>query len=94
MAGLEQRGSVVPDSELQATFIVRLRRERGTPAGEWRGEVEHVQSGRLARFAEQAALLAFLWSQLAEVELQYPSGRIARAPRPASSPGGSDEHVT
>lgn len=58
------------DGELQATFIVRLRREPGTPAGEWRGEVEHVQSGGLARFADQAALSAFVSSQLAELELQ------------------------
>jgi hypothetical protein len=53
---------------LQATFIVRLRRERGTPAGEWRGEAEHVQSARRARFADQEALLAFVWSELAEIE--------------------------
>lgn len=58
------------DGELQATFIVRLRREPGTPAGEWRGEVEHVQSGGLARFADQAALSVFLTSRLAELELR------------------------
>jgi hypothetical protein len=52
----------------QATFIVRLRRERGTPAGEWRGEVEHVQSARAVRFAEEAALLTFVRSRLAEIE--------------------------
>jgi len=55
-------------SEPQATFIVRLRRERGTPAGEWRGEVEHVQSARIAYFAEHAALLTFVRAQLAEIE--------------------------
>lgn len=65
---MDQRGRVEAGSESQATFIVRLRRERGTPAGEWRGEVEHVQSARLGRFADQAALLAFVWSQLAEIE--------------------------
>jgi hypothetical protein len=57
-------------SELQATFIVRLRRERGTPAGEWRGEVEHVQSALVARFAEQATLLTFVRSQLDTLETQ------------------------
>lgn len=67
------------DSELQATFIVRLRRERGTPAGEWRGEVEHVQSGGLARFADHEALSAFVWSQLAEAE------RLPAASVPAKS---------
>jgi hypothetical protein len=64
---MDQRARVVSDSESQ-TFIVRLRRERGTPAGEWRGQVEHVQSARLAHFADQAALLSFVWSQLAEIE--------------------------
>jgi hypothetical protein len=64
---MDQRARVVSDSESQ-TFIVRLRRERGTPAGEWRGQVEHVQSARLARFADPGALLAFVWSQLAELE--------------------------
>jgi hypothetical protein len=65
---MDQRARVASERELQATFIVRLRRERGTPAGQWRGEVEHVQSARLGRFADQAALLAFVWSQLAEIE--------------------------
>lgn len=76
MAGMDQRGSVASDAELQATFIVRLRRERGTPAGEWRGEVEHVQSARLARFADPAALVAFVWAQLPETERQ-PLGHAA-----------------
>jgi hypothetical protein len=58
------------ETDQQATFIVRLRREPGTPAGEWRGEVEHVQSARLVRFADQAVLSTFVWSQLAEVELE------------------------
>jgi hypothetical protein len=56
------------EMDQQATFIVRLRRERGTPVGEWRGEVEHVQSARVVRFADQAALSMFVWSQLAELE--------------------------
>jgi hypothetical protein len=72
------------DSELQATFIVRLRRERGTPAGEWRGEVEHVQSGGLARFADQAALLAFVWSQVAEAQLQ---------PRPPAATTDDEQRI-
>jgi hypothetical protein len=67
MDGIEQQG-VLADADLQATFIVRLRRERGTPAGEWRGEVEHVQSSSRARFADRAALSTFVWSQLADLE--------------------------
>jgi hypothetical protein len=81
MAGIDQRGAVATGSELQATFIVRLRRERGTPPGEWRGEVEHVQSARLARFADQAAVSVFVWSQPAEAERQPP----------AAAPATSDE---
>ena len=62
------------ETDQQATFIVRLRREPGTPAGEWRGEVEHVQSARLARFADHAALSTFVWSQLAELEVNPSEG--------------------
>lgn len=54
--------------DLHATFVVRLRRERGTPVGDWRGEVEHVQSARVTRFADGVALSTFVWSQLAELE--------------------------
>jgi hypothetical protein len=67
--------------DLQATFIVRLRRERGTPAGQWRGEVEHVQSARAARFADRTALSTFVWSQLAELEIHPP---------PQTAEGGTD----
>jgi hypothetical protein len=52
-------------SDLQATFIVRLRHETGTPEGEWRGEVEHVQSARRGRVGEPDALGAFIWAELA-----------------------------
>jgi hypothetical protein len=77
MAGIEQRGAGETGTQAQATFIVRLRREPGTLAGEWRGEVEHVQSARLARFADQAVLVAFVWSQLAEAERQPPAPTAA-----------------
>ena len=56
------------DFELRATFILRLWHETGTPAGAWRGEVLHVQSAGLARFADQSAVFAFVRSQLAEME--------------------------
>jgi hypothetical protein len=64
--------------ELQATFVVRLRREPGTPAGEWRGEVEHVQSASLTHFADQDALLAFVSSRLAEAERQHEIRYVVR----------------
>jgi hypothetical protein len=57
------------EADVQATFIVRLRHEPGTPGGEWRGEVEHVQSARRTRVGEQASLGAFIWSELASLEL-------------------------
>lgn len=72
MGAIDERSTAGPHAGLLATFIVRLRHEPGTPAGQWRGEIEHVQSSRQARFADQAALSAFVWSQLAELELQPP----------------------
>jgi hypothetical protein len=68
MADTSRRGAAGPSAELQATFVVRLRHEPGTPAGVWRGQVEHVQSARRARFADRSALSAFVWSRLAELE--------------------------
>jgi hypothetical protein len=73
MIGVGQRG-------LQATFVVRVRHEPGTPAGEWRGEVEHVQTARQARFADPAGLSAFVCSQLAEAGVESPAnGRRTEA---------------
>jgi hypothetical protein len=53
---------------MRATFILRLWHEPGTPAGEWRVELEHVQSARIVRFADPALLLAFVRSWLGELE--------------------------
>jgi hypothetical protein len=50
------------------TFIVRFWREAGTGQSPWRGQVQHVQSGERAAFADEAALLRFLrcWVQTPE----------------------------
>jgi len=60
-----------PNSPLN-TFIVRFWREPGTGAGRWRGQVQHIQSGKRAAFAEEEALLSFIrrWVQTLEVEQQ------------------------
>ena len=70
--------------ELHATFVVRLRREPGTPDGEWRGEVEHVQSASLSHFADQDALLAFVSSHLAEAERVHGEAHGASELNPSS----------
>ena len=88
MAGIDQRDRIEAGTEPQATFIVRVRHERGTPAGEWRGEVEHVQTARLVRFADPAGLSAFVWSQLADAESRpgVPGGVAERRGAPAADP--------
>jgi hypothetical protein len=53
------------DTELRATFIVRLWREPGTPPGTWCGEVYHVQAGQTARGAAVRALFDYIQAQLA-----------------------------
>jgi len=58
----------MPDTDIRATFILRLWRERGAPPGEWRGELTHVQTARLERFGDRAALFAFVETELAALE--------------------------
>lgn len=64
--------------ETRATFVVRLWHEGGAPPGEWRGEIEHVQSQRVVRFTERAALFEFIHTQLAEMERIEPKGGGSR----------------
>lgn len=53
-------------TRLAATFIVRMWREPSVAgAGEWRGQVEHVQSGDKQYFHEMDKLLDFLAQHLA-----------------------------
>ena len=55
-------------SPLLNTFIVRFWREPGVGEDRWRGQVQHVQSGERAAFANEPALLRFLrrWVQTPE----------------------------
>jgi hypothetical protein len=55
-------------AETRSTFVLRLWREAGAPAGEWRGEVLHLQAERTARFADAPALFAFVRAQMATAE--------------------------
>jgi hypothetical protein len=58
----------VSDSETRATFILRLSRERSAPAGEWRGEVLHIQAGQTVHAVGARALFDFVCAQLADLE--------------------------
>lgn len=51
-----------PAPELPAwkAFVVQFSREAGTPAGIFSGRVEHLSSGRRARFSSEEELLTVL----------------------------------
>ena len=53
------------------TFIVRFWRTPGTGQACWRGQVQHVQSGERAAFADEGALMSFIrrWVQTPESEV-------------------------
>lgn len=58
-----------------ASFIVRIWRELGdgiTASQEWRGSIEHVQSGRKAYFRELQAIAEFMQRHLAEIGIEAP----------------------
>jgi hypothetical protein len=50
------------------TFIVRFWRAPGTGQARWHGQVQHVQSGERAAFADEGALMSFIrrWVQTPE----------------------------
>ncbi len=54
------------------SFLVRMWREKtaeqSEPAGDWQGEVEHIQSGRKWKFSTVEALTLFLCNPLAGIE--------------------------
>ncbi|GAA5785139.1 hypothetical protein GCM10007860_30600 [Chitiniphilus shinanonensis] len=53
-----------------ASFIVRVWRERGeyeTGPGEWRGSIEHVQSGRKGFFRDLGSMERFMAPLLQEI---------------------------
>lgn len=63
-----------------ASFIVRIWRELGDELGagttasqEWRGSIEHVQSGRKVYFRELKAIAEFMQRHLAEIGIETPT---------------------
>jgi len=54
------------------SFLVRMWREKSAEQpdrpGDWRGEVEHIQSGRRWAFGNVEALTHFLRNPLARIE--------------------------
>lgn len=57
----------LPELPAWKAFVVQFTREAGTPAGIFAGRVEHLRSGRRARFASTEELLAVLKKALDEV---------------------------
>ena len=58
-----------------ASFIVRIWREMGesSPGSqEWRGSIEHVQSGKRVFFRELKAIAEFMEQPLAEIGITAP----------------------
>jgi hypothetical protein len=47
-------------STAPVTFVVRFWRETSAGQGRWRGQIEHVQSGRRRSFLEMQEMLEFL----------------------------------
>jgi len=58
-----------------ASFIVRIWRERGeglTASQEWRGAIEHVQSGRRNFFRDLSAIANFMKPHLEQIGIEAP----------------------
>ncbi len=58
-----------------ASFIVRIWRERGeglTASQEWRGAIEHVQSGRRIFFRDLSAIANFMKPHLEQIGIEAP----------------------
>jgi hypothetical protein len=62
------------------TFIVRFWREPGASTLCWRGQVQHVQSGKRVAFADEGTLLHFLrrWVEMDELSREERDARLAR----------------
>jgi hypothetical protein len=59
-----------------ASFIVRIRREVGNApgsAGDWRGSIEHVPSGRRAFFRDLGAIVKFMKPHLTDLGIDTAS---------------------
>jgi hypothetical protein len=57
----------IPALPVWKAFVVQFSRETQTETGVFSGRVEHLSSGRRARFASIQALLATLTSMLADL---------------------------
>jgi hypothetical protein len=57
----------VPELPAWKAFVVQFSREAGTPTRVFAGRVEHLSSGRRARFQTREELLAILTKLLNEV---------------------------
>jgi hypothetical protein len=58
-----------------ASFIVRIWRERGdglAASQEWRGAIEHVQSGRRSFFRDLSAIANFMKPHLEQIGIEAP----------------------
>ncbi|RQP23033.1 hypothetical protein [Piscinibacter terrae] len=58
-----------------ASFIVRIWRERGegqAVSQEWRGSIEHVQSGRRSFFRDLSAIASFMKPHLEQLGIEAP----------------------
>src|SRR6188768_1735483 len=58
-----------------ASFIVRIWRERGeglTASQEWRGAIEHVQSGQRIFFRDLSAIANFMKPHLEQIGIEAP----------------------
>jgi hypothetical protein len=57
-------------------FTVRMwQEELGEGQSEWRGKLQHVQSGEVLYFRQWSALVASLEKMLAEFEARSPQGQ-------------------
>jgi hypothetical protein len=54
----------VPSLPVYKAFVVQFTRETRTHGGDFSGRVEHMSSGRRARFASKQELLAVLGTML------------------------------
>jgi len=61
--------------DLSASFIVRIWRERGEGLAvcqEWRGSIEHVQTGRRTFFRDLSAIASFMKPHLEQLGIEAP----------------------
>jgi hypothetical protein len=61
-----------PDSPRNRVFVIQFRADAEPGQGRWFGRVEHVESGRSARFASSEAMREFFSRLLREEEEDTP----------------------